>query len=103
MARAEAALAQNADWELALDSVLRSARSVVGEPGGVDLALLFASAAYADRLPDVVHAGVPRGIEDDEISRPKGVYHARSETVLNIALHDASRPLHQIQKDRTAD
>jgi len=52
--RAAAALAQGSDWESALEAVLRSARGVVDEPGGVDLALLFASAAYQDRLPDIV-------------------------------------------------
>lgn len=53
-AQAKAAIAQDADWERALDRVL-SETDGDDPPGSlIDLAFLFASAGYADHLPSLV-------------------------------------------------
>src|SRR5919197_635429 len=48
--QAQAAVAQDGDWERALEAVLEQTAGVSEHAGGIDLAFLFASASYGDDL-----------------------------------------------------
>jgi small ligand-binding sensory domain FIST len=52
--QAQAAVAQDGDWERALEAVLGQTTGVAEHGGGIDLAFLFASASYGDDLPVLV-------------------------------------------------
>jgi small ligand-binding sensory domain FIST len=52
--QAQAAVAQDGDWERALEAVLEQTAGVAEHAGGIDLAFLFASASYGDDLHALV-------------------------------------------------
>lgn len=52
--RAAAAIAQDADWQIALEAALRETAQVVEESKGADLVFFFASGAFAGHFPEMV-------------------------------------------------
>src|SRR5712691_12278749 len=97
-ARAQAAIAQDADWARALDSVTEQTGQAGPAGELVDLAFLFASAGYGEQLPELVRrarevtgAGVLIGCSGQGIvGGPREVEGAPAVSLLTLSLPGAS-------------